>query len=129
MPTSERTARNICGCCVSSAPISRPPLLPPSMARCGDDVLCASSEVIEDILLVQQLSAGVPAFSVFCAATQIGLDKDAAMIKPKAAEAAHKARRNADRVAAICSQESRVRPIEPGPLPHQDRHWDPGSIF
>ena len=38
MPTKETTARNRSGRWVKAAPMSKPPLLPPRMARCAGEV-------------------------------------------------------------------------------------------
>ena len=88
------------------------------MARCCGDVYLASmrcvgagGEIVKDVLLVEQVSCGVPAFAVFRTAAYVGLDVDAAVIEPQAAEGAEKVRRGADAITAIAGEEGRVRTV------------------
>ena len=71
------------------APISRPPLERPRIAKCWGDVYLLIDEVsgggepvVEDILLLLEHALLVPAFAVFAAAAQIGDSEPAALVQP-----------------------------------------------
>jgi hypothetical protein len=74
MPKYETTARNNSLCCVNAAPISRPALLPPSIAsrRCGavliEEPLCRGCEIVEHVLFACQHPRAMPRLAVFAAA-------------------------------------------------------------
>jgi hypothetical protein len=77
-----------------------------------DQELCTGSEIIEDILFVEQVAASMPALAILCTTAQVGGNEDAAVIEPEASESAKEPRRLTDGITAVARQESGICPIE-----------------
>src|SRR5664280_2062167 len=106
--TWQMTARKRSGCWVSAAPISRPPLLPPRIARCSLSVK--------------------PSFSRYSAAAQVRHGEYAVMIEP-GKQCLAEFRRHADVEAAIGGQHCRIVAGELQSLAHDKEHWHPRAVL
>src|SRR5277367_3142900 len=79
-----------------------------------DEILCAGCEVVEDILLVQEFARRMPALAIFRATAQIGLDENAALVKPQPTKRSQKPWRGANRKPAIAGDQRWFGPVELG---------------
>src|SRR5450755_2540526 len=67
----------------------------------GDQVLSAGGKIVEDVLLVSQVTFLVPFFSVFTPATNVGGHIDAALVEPGAGGRSREIRLLVHPVAAV----------------------------
>ena len=100
------------------APMSRPPLLPPSIARCGgrgvlavDQVLEGRGEVVEHVLLVRQVAGRVPCLAVLAAAAEVD-DRDDEAVVEQHPPGRSISRLDVDAVAAVAGDEARIGAVE-----------------
>src|SRR5512142_433737 len=129
MPTWDTTARNISGCCTSSAPINSPPFEPPSMASLAlDQQPRRRGEVVEDVLLLREHARAVPALPELASPAEVRDRPHAALLEPGARRRMER-RPQAHVVPAIAREQGGRRPVERRALPEEDVHRHLRAVF
>ncbi len=134
-PTAGSAAPNSSGRWFSTAPTSRPPLLPPAIASFGAEVYlspirysAAAMKSSKTFCFSGEPAGVVPVLAVLAAAAQAGDGVDAAHLEP-GDRARREGRRHRDVEAAVAGEQRRVLAVARRPLARGDEQRDPRAVL
>src|SRR5262249_43193209 len=93
-----------------------------------NEKLSVSQKVIEDILLVSQVSAAMPIFSVLAPPAQVGNGDNASLVQPEPARDTE-ARRLTDAETPVTIEQYGILSVQRGPSPVDDVKRHPRAVF